>query len=537
MAQHNFIVDINLNRNQALNMILQNLSVHPTTSGLPIGFTYYNTTQNTPFTWNGTEWLDLGLSGITNLSLGTITTTTIPINNDTGTGVILPSATQSAAGLLSAADKTKLDSLTDGASVSSFSAGNLSPLFTTSVANPTTTPTLTFSLSSAAAHTWFGNNSGSASSPSFNAAGSLSKTDDTNVKLTFTGTPANSLLHNVGLHIDWDGILGINRGGTGLDDLGTAGQLLRVNAAETALEYFDPSFADGTVTSVGLTAPSSVFNITGSPVTSSGTLGLTFKSQTQKTFLAAPAGSNGVPSFRTITMPDLGTGTTNATTVLRGNGTWFQLINDNTTTTNSTWSSDKISQEIADALTGGMKYIGGYNASTNTPNLTSPAAGAVEQGYTYTVTTAGTFFGEDLEVGDLLIAEVDDPSSLDDWTRVQRNIPEIVHADQSTFGITRYATQAETNAGTADDLAISPLTLKNYLDNNNGKYVETIGDGSATSFTITHNLDDLDVTVEIYENSTGATWIMQVERTSANVVVVSANTPPANNQFRVIVRS
>ena len=41
--------------------------------------------------------------------------------------------------------------------VTTFSAGNLSPLFTSSVGNASTTPALTFTLTSAAANTFFGN--------------------------------------------------------------------------------------------------------------------------------------------------------------------------------------------------------------------------------------------------------------------------------------------------------------------------------------------------------------------------------------------
>lgn len=47
-----------------------------------------------------------------NLSLGTITGTTIPLNIDSGTDVVLPSATTTLAGLLNATDKQKLDYLT-----------------------------------------------------------------------------------------------------------------------------------------------------------------------------------------------------------------------------------------------------------------------------------------------------------------------------------------------------------------------------------------------------------------------------------------
>lgn len=51
--------------------------------------------------------------------------------------------------------------------VSSFSSGNLSPLFTTSVGTATTTPSQTFTLSNAAAHSFLGNATGSAAAPTY----------------------------------------------------------------------------------------------------------------------------------------------------------------------------------------------------------------------------------------------------------------------------------------------------------------------------------------------------------------------------------
>jgi hypothetical protein len=63
----------------------------------------------------------------------------------------------------------RITSITAGSAptgtVSSFSAGNLSPLFTTSVATATTTPALTFTLSNAGANTLFGNNTGGSAAP------------------------------------------------------------------------------------------------------------------------------------------------------------------------------------------------------------------------------------------------------------------------------------------------------------------------------------------------------------------------------------
>lgn len=64
------------------------------------------------------------------------------------------------------------------------------------------------------------------------------------------------------------------------------------------------SFGAGTVTSVGLSLPN-IFSVTNSPVTSSGTLSATLTSQTQNTIFAAPNGSNGAPSFRSLVAGDI----------------------------------------------------------------------------------------------------------------------------------------------------------------------------------------------------------------------------------------
>src|SRR5580700_1127929 len=54
-----------------------------------------------------------------------------------------------------------------GGTVTTFSAGNLSPLFASSVANATSTPALTFTLSNATANLVFGNCTGSSAAPSY----------------------------------------------------------------------------------------------------------------------------------------------------------------------------------------------------------------------------------------------------------------------------------------------------------------------------------------------------------------------------------
>jgi len=62
----------------------------------------------------------------------------------------------------------------------------------------------------------------------------------------------------------------------------------------------------GTVTSVGLSMPSAVFDVSGSPVTGSGTITVTFDNQTANTVLAGPStGAAATPAFRALVAADI----------------------------------------------------------------------------------------------------------------------------------------------------------------------------------------------------------------------------------------
>lgn len=77
------------------------------------------------------------------------------------------------------------------------------------------------------------------------------------------------------------------------------------------------------------------------------------------------------------------------------------------------------------------------------------------------------------------------------------------------------------------------------IDANNpllvGRYQETVGDGTATSFTITHNLNTLDIQVSGYEISTGAEVDFPWERTDANSISVTATPAVAANDLRITI--
>ena len=72
------------------------------------------------------------------------------------------------------------------------------------------------------------------------------------------------------------------------------------------------SYGTGTVTSVGLSLPA-IFTVSGSPVTTTGTLTAVLASQTANYFFAAPNGSAGAPTFRAIVAADVPTLNQNTT--------------------------------------------------------------------------------------------------------------------------------------------------------------------------------------------------------------------------------
>ena len=67
------------------------------------------------------------------------------------------------------------------------------------------------------------------------------------------------------------------------------------------------------------------------------------------------------------------------------------------------------------------------------------------------------------------------------------------------------------------------------------KYAETLG-ASATSYTITHNLGTTDVTVQIFEAATPFAQVeADVQRSTANAVIINFASAPSAGEYRVVV--
>ena len=68
------------------------------------------------------------------------------------------------------------------------------------------------------------------------------------------------------------------------------------------------------------------------------------------------------------------------------------------------------------------------------------------------------------------------------------------------------------------------------------KYAANVGDGTNTSYTITHNLGTKDVIVSVYDNSSPyAEVICDVQHTSTTAITLLFSVAPTSNQYRVVV--
>lgn len=145
---------------------------------------------------------------------------------------------------------------------------------------------------------------------------------------------------------------------------------------------------------------------------------------------------------------------------------------------------------------------------------------AVDEG-----TSAGSTFRQTAVNGTIGVTAVT-------WTSFGNAAPA---ATETTAGIAELATQAETDAGTDDARIVTPLKLANW-GGRPRRYAATFGDGSATQYDLTHNLNSTDCDVSVHIVATGAQIICDVTRTSANVVRLNFASAPASNSLRCVVQ-
>ena len=172
---------------------------------------------------------------------------------------------------------------------------------------------------------------------------------------------------------------------------------------------------------------------------------------------------------------------------------------------------------IDNAVAGGLIYQGGFDGSTGQVTGTADYLDdrgtqiAVNKGWTYTVTASGTFYGENVEVGDVLIAEDNLASGtglLSDWTTVQNNV-DLASLLQVGIG--------NVNAGTG--INVSYLNGTATVSTTATSATGTITAGSLSG-TVNHNFGINTIVQTI--DATGATVFCDITRTATTVVATVA---------------
>ena len=122
---------------------------------------------------------------------------------------------------------------------------------------------------------------------------------------------------------------------------------------------------------------------------------------------------------------------------------------------------------------------------------------------------------------------------------------------RSGYGLQTGATGAEIKLATtsglnlSSDLAVGAGNGISVLTNTVAidtavvvrKYGADVGDGAATSYTITHNLGTRDVQVTVYDNSGSyAEVICDVNHATTNTITLLFSVAPTSNQYRVVVQ-
>jgi len=171
-------------------------------------------------------------------------------------------------------------------------------------------------------------------------------------------------------------------------------------------------------------------------------------------------------------------------------------------------------------------------SSVDTANITNDAVTVAKMAHAPAQTILGNHTGATAELGYL------GPTTV-------KGLLGILSSDISDFATavnTQIVSYIDTTAGadsefdTLREIIDAVKALQDDADAIIRRYDADIGDGSTTSINVNHALNSLDVTVEVYEKSSGDTVLCEISRVDANNITVTANPALGSGAYRVVVK-
>ena len=270
---------------------------------------------------------------------------------------------------------------------------------------------------------------------------------------------------------------------------------------------------------------------------------------------------NDIPTMTVIGRTAAGTGVSSAIPIINTN----DLSGANGT---SLVTSGAVKAYVDASIAGLGKLIGGYDAAANT---NFPGGANTKKADFWYVTVAGSIQGVPFQVGDVIVANKDNPSNTNanDYIFLQTN------ADQATttiLGMVMLATNAEVQAGTNNTKAITPAGLSartatetrtglakiattsealEGVDNTtimtpakvkavvdasvNQGYTAVFGDTTNIKYPITHGANTKNLIAEFFEMPSEQKILVDYLPISNTQIQASFGRPPGLDKVKVVI--